>query len=257
MRRPVTVAVVLVCGVLLARSAASAPVSLAVPLDIQLGWMLRVALATAAVAWVPGLLTVLAWHPRREFDLLECAGLGLAVGFGLNQLITIGAIAFHWSPAVSIVLLTVWCAVNAVRAHQRRTRVVVPGEQVVLIAVLAVLAVYLYASGSRYDNMEDRIHVAISERLAHLPAPSLRNIYYAPDVVYTYPFPGTHYLVALIARVGGMPAIFAYAKLRPFWCVAALLLLHGCVRYLLDHVRAATAATLVDRKSTRLNSSHT
>ena len=62
---------------------------------LQCGWMVRVALAAIAVAVLPGTLTVLAWYPRASFSLLECLSLGLAVGLGLNELLTVAAIGFH------------------------------------------------------------------------------------------------------------------------------------------------------------------
>jgi hypothetical protein len=41
-------------------------------------------------------------------------------------------------------------------------------------------------------------------------------------VIYTYPFPAIHYLMALISRLGDVDAIFVYHKLRLFWGPVAL-----------------------------------
>ncbi len=207
-------------------------------------WMLRVLFSSAAVAFIPGALAVLAWHPRRSFDALELAGLALAVSFGFNELLTIAALLAHWSPVVSLALLGAFIVAGAACAWRRDSAVDVGWHHVAIVAGLAILAAYLYAAGSGYDNVEDRIHIAIIERLSHLSRPSFRNIYFAPGVVYTYPFPGTHYMLALMTRIGNMPAIFMYAKLRLFWGVAAIVLLYGCVRCLLDSTRIAVAATV-------------
>ena len=50
-----------------------------------------------------------------------------------------------------------------------------------------------------------------------------------PEVVYTYPFPGTHYLLALMSRAGDIDPFFLYYKTRAIWGMAASTLLYGCV----------------------------
>jgi hypothetical protein len=201
--------------------------------------------SSASVVCVPGALTVLAWHPRRTFDLFELVGLAFAVSFGIGQLITMAALLAHWSPPISLTVLGALMLVAAAFAWRRRDAVVVVDRHHLPIAIgLAIVAVYLYAIGSSYGDVEDRIHVAIVERLAFLRAPSFRNIYFAPNVVYTYPFPGTHYLMALIARLGDIPALFVYAKLRPVWAVAAAVLLYGSALIVFGSIRIAAAATI-------------
>jgi hypothetical protein len=211
--------------------------------DTAAAAMLRVALSSAVVGFTPGALAVLAWHPRRSFDVLELAGLALAVSFGLDELLTISALLAHWSPVVSLAVLGGLLALAAAGAWRRNSTVTVGVHHLAIVAGLLILAAYLYAEGSGYDNVEDRIHIAIIERLSYLTHPSFRNIYFAPGVVYTYPFPGTHYMLALVSRLGAMPAIFVYLKLRAFWGVAAIVLLYNCVRCLVDSTRIAVAAT--------------
>ena len=205
--------------------------------------MLRVLLSSAVVGFVPGALAVLAWHPRRSFDALELAGLALAVSFGLLELLTIAALLGHWGPVVSLVLIGAFILAAGVRARRREVTVHIGSAHAAIIVALSLLAVFLYAAGSGYDNVEDRIHIAIIERLAHLTRPSFRNIYFAPGIVYTYPFPGTHYMMALMARLGDMPPIFLYEKLRVFWGVSAIVLLYGCVLVLFESPCVAVAAT--------------
>jgi len=83
------------------------------------------------------------------------------------------------------------------------------------------------------------------QRLSQLPAPSIDNIYLSPGVIYTYPFPGTHYLMALMSRIGDIEPAFLYHKLRAFWGAAAIILLWGCARAIFENARIALAATLV------------
>src|SRR6185503_2100471 len=232
-----------VAAALVGASALAVLVSRMAP-DTATASMLRVLLSSAVVGFIPGALAVLAWHPRRSFDALELAGLGLAVSFGVNELLTIAALVAHWSATVSLALLGIFIVAAAAVAWQRPTTVDVEWHHVAIVGGLGILAAYLYAAGSGYDNVEDRIHIAIIERLSYLNRPSFRNIYFAPDVVYTYPFPGTHYMLALMSRLAELPAIFVYVKLRAFWGVAAIVLLYCCVRSLLDSTRIAVAATL-------------
>src|SRR5207247_2386267 len=63
-------------------------------------------------------------------------------------------------------------------------------------------------------------------RLAFLPNPAIDNIYLSPGTIYTYPFPGTHFLMALITRVAAVDPLFAYHKLRFFWTIAALVFVY-------------------------------
>src|SRR6185503_9996693 len=103
----------------------------------------------------------------------------------------------------------------------------------------------LYVAGSPYGSTEDAIHVAIVRRLRFLDAPSLHNIYVVPNVVYTYPFPGTHYLMAAISHVADLDPLFVYHKLRALWGFAALTLLYACARCLFESQRMALASALV------------
>ena len=209
---------------------------------------IRIAGATFAVAIAPGALTVLAWRPKNAFTLLELIGLGLGVGFGLIQICTVVAMVLHLSPALMLALLGLWALGHAYVAARRARgsfHLRVPNGEWLLLSMLAVLAGLFYAIGAPITSGEDQIHIAIIRRLAALQAPALDNIYYSPKIVYTYPFPATHYLMALIARTGDVDAMFLYHKLRAFWVVAAGMLLYGCARAVLRSGGTAVAATAV------------
>ena len=48
------------------------------------------------------------------------------------------------------------------------------------------------------------------ERLSYVPRPDIYNIYWAPQFIYTYPFPGTHFLIALVSRAASLSPLFVY-----------------------------------------------
>ena len=180
--------------------------------------------------------------------MLELIGVSLGIGFAFVQLLTIAAVMYAWSIDVSLALLAGWALLHSVVALRRRGAGVFvhvsPGEAV-LLAVLTLLGVALYVAGSPFDSTEPRIHIALVRRLVHLASPTLYTTYLAPDFVYTYPFPGTHYMLALMARMEGIDAFFLYHKLRAFWGVAASILLYGCAQAIFKSTRIALAATFV------------
>jgi hypothetical protein len=215
--------------------------------DSALAWLLRIFAAGALIAIVPGVLTVLAWRPRASFDLVELVGVGVGVSIALVQTITVGAVMYSWSIDVSLALLVGWAAVHAIAALRRSSGVVVrvSAGAVVLLVTLGLLGLALYAAGSPFDTTEPRIHIAIVRRILHLQAPTLFSMYFAPDFVYTYPFPGTHYLLALMARAEGIDPFFLYQKMRGFWGVVAPILLYGCALTIFRSTRIALATTFV------------
>jgi len=218
------------------------------PSDSAPAWVLRVFGAGVLVTVVPGALTVLAWRPRDTFSLLELTGISLGVSFALVQLVTIMAVIYAWPVDTSITLLAGWIIAHAiVAARRRRTGVVVGASygEMALVIVLVLLGLSLYAAGSPFDTTEPRIHVALVRRLVHLSSPTLYTMYFAPDIVYTYPFPGTHYMLALMARVEGIDPFFLYNKARAVWGVAAPILLYGCAQVIFRSTRIALATAFV------------
>jgi hypothetical protein len=162
-------------------------------------------------------------------------------------MLTVLALSLHLPIGWTIAILGIWTITHAIVAarpnHGARIRCTFP--EIALALGLAVLCLFLYVEGSPLNGTEDRIHVAIIRRLMHVTAPSIGNIYFAPDVVYTYPFPGTHYLLALIGRVGDIDPIFLYQKLRAFWALAAAIVLYGCARAMFQSARIAVATTFL------------
>ena len=69
-------------------------------------------------------------------------------------------------------------------------------------------------------------------------------MYFAPGIVYTYPFPGTHYFMALVARLSDLDPLFVYHKLRFFWGPAALVMLHLVARAVFGGRAIASAVTV-------------
>jgi hypothetical protein len=232
----------------LAAVALAAAVACAVPGDSAVVWALRVVGAALVAAVVPGAFTVLAWKPRSEFTLLEFLGISIGASVAVVQLVTIAAVMYSWSVDVSLGLLAAWTAGHAVAAFRRRgaeARIVTPGGEAALACALVVLGAALYGVGSPFDTTEPRVHISLVRRLVHLSSPTPYTLYLAPDVVYTYPFPGTHYLLALMSRVGGIDPFFLYYKTRAIWGIAAITLLYACALALFRSTRIALASAFV------------
>ena len=198
-------------------------------LDDEQGVWAATRLVTAAVAIgiVPGALATMWWRPRPVLTFLELAGLGTVVSFGLVQLLTIAAVAAHFSAAASVTILLVASMATASRLVVRPgADVVISYDELIVAALLGVMAVALYRLGSPVEWFEDQVHVAIVRRLAEVTSPRLDNLYFTPGIVYTYPFPGTHYFMALVATLSSLDPLFTYHKLRFFWGPAAIVLLY-------------------------------
>jgi hypothetical protein len=216
--------------------------------DSAIVWLVKVVGASMAVGVIPGALMVLAWRPRRAYGLIELAAISLAGSFALVQVLTVAALIFHWSVATTLALLAgaaLGHGVVALRRHDRGISIWISPGEMVLVGALSLIWFLLYAVGSPVRGNEDVIHIGIVQRLIHLPDPAIDNIYVVPGIVYTYPFPGIHYLLALIARVGDIDAVFLYDKMRGFWGVSAAILLYGCARSVFESTRIALAAVFV------------
>ena len=206
----------------------------------------RLLLAGLAVAVFPGACIVLAWRPRRDITVLEFAALGIAASLILVQALTVGAIVLHQPIDAMLAVLAMVALAHAAAAGLRRGIVVrFPRSEWMLAGAIAFVAASLYVAGSPYGSTEDAIHVAIVRRLRFLDAPSLHNVYPVPDVVYTYPFPGTHYLMAAISRLADLDPLFVYHKLRALWGAAALTLLYAGARCVFDSRAMAMSSALV------------
>jgi hypothetical protein len=226
----------------------AAAAACAAPGDSGLTWALRVIGATLVTTVVPGALTVMAWRPRSELTVLELLGISIGVSVAIVQVLTIIAIMYAWSVDASLGLLAAWTIGHASFALSRDVPSVVirwPWGEIALAAVLVLLAAALYAVGSPFDTTEPRVHISLVRRLVHLSSPTPYTLYLAPDVVYTYPFPGTHYLLALTSRAGNIDPFFLYYKARAFWGVAALTLVYGCAQVMFGNRRLSLTTTFV------------
>lgn len=202
-------------------------------LDVEqaYGAALRTVSATLVVALIPGALATLLWRPRPQVTVLEVIGFGIAISFGLVQLLTMLAIAFHVGATVAATALLIGCVLMAARVIQRPSgAVLINADEVIVCVLVAALGVFLYMVGSPVNSSEDQIHAAIVRRLSELAAPRLDNLYFVPGTVYTYPFPGIHYAMALVARLAEIDALFVYHKLRFFWGPAAIVMLYLAAR---------------------------
>ena len=201
--------------------------------------------ATVAIAVLPGAVVTLLWRPRPQMTILEVIGFGLALSAALVELCTILAVVLHVSSGIVGAMLLAGTVMAAARLVQQPTAaVVVEFDEAIVLLLLAVLAVVLYGLGSPLATSEDDIHVAIVRRLAALGSPRFDNLYFVPGVIYTYPFPGIHYMLSLIARVGDVDALFVYQKLRFFWGPAALVMLYLAARAVFARASIAVAVSV-------------
>jgi hypothetical protein len=198
---------------------------------------LKLVSASLTVGLVPGLLCLLASGLATQLSLLETAALGIAVSLAIVQAVTMVILLLHVPVAGAAVALTAGCVGGGLlvmwRARHGPGGVPVGREEVALGGLILLLSALLYVRGSPVMSGEDRIHAGVIRRLGLLPRPALDNFYVAPGIVYTYPFPGAHVLVAMIGRLADLDALFVYRKLRFFWGPAALLFVYAAARVVL------------------------
>jgi hypothetical protein len=209
------------------------------------GAALAVVAATLAIGVLPGAALTLFWRPHPGLTLLEIVGFGIALSFGLVQLLTILAISAHVSPIVTLSILFVATTGSAVAVLLRSVdRVRISLDDAIVLIVIAAAAATLYIVGAPVDSAEDQIHAAIARRLSALGSPGFDNVYVTPGIVYTYPFPGTHYFLGMISRLGGIDALFLYHKVRFFWAAAAFLMIYLSARAVFGSRGVATAVAI-------------
>ena len=213
--------------------------------DQVAGSALKVVTATLVVGIVPGALATLLWRPRPQLSALEVVGFGIALSFGVVHLLTMLAVSAHVSPVFILAGLGIASALMAGRLiYKGSGAVVVSIDELIVLALLFVLAVPLYLQGSPFDAYEDQVLASIARRLSELQSPRLDNLYVAPGIVYTYPFPSALYFMGLIARLGDIDPLFVYHKLRFFWGPAALVMLYLAARASFGYAAVACAVTV-------------
>jgi hypothetical protein len=204
----------------------------------------KIVSSTLTVLFVPGVLLLLLFRLHQPLTLLETAGLGAALTFGLLAVLTILTMLVHAPLSASAVVLVAAISAMSLIAWRRAgvsdlTAVSGVATEWWLLAGLAATAVLLYLIGSPASPSEDQIHIAVARRLAALPQPSIFNVYLTPDIVYTYPFPTTHVIFALVSLVGGVDVLLVYQKLRFAWSIIALLSVYVAAKRLFEDATIA------------------
>ena len=222
------------------------------PQDVASWAALRVVLGACAVGWVPGALLLLALRSRRSVVELELFALAPIATFLVVQVLCIGALVAHWSAVQSLLMLGAIALVSAIVAIRRQATVAVSTPRAVIVTAILLVAAILYVQGAPYSSSEDQIHVALARRLAFWASPNQEQLYFlynVPTGFYPYPFPATHYFIALISRACDLDVIFVYHKLRMFWATGALALVYVGAATAFGHrlavVTTATAITFV------------
>jgi hypothetical protein len=206
---------------------------------------LKVVTATLMVGVVPGAMATLAWRPRPVLSAMQVAGFGLALSFGAAQILIILAVTLHLSATLSLAMLLTAVVLMAGHVLQRASgTVTISPDDGIAFCLLIVLGSCLYLVGAPLDATEDQIHSAIVRRLGEVASPRLDNLYLTPGMVYTYPFPGTHYFMTLVARLGDIDPLFVYYKLRFFWGTTAIALLY-LIAWAVFRTRGIAGAVLV------------
>jgi hypothetical protein len=216
---------------------------------------IKLVLPALAIGLVPGFLLMLAAWPRARFTLLEVAGVGIALSLPAVQAISMLSLGLHVSVAT---IATLWAGISAAAAvtllmrDWRRVEwaLELDRREASLGLLLLAVAILLYLKGAPFLGYDNQSHAGIVRRLAAMPHPAIDDFYHVPNLVYTYPFPGTHFVMALISGLGGLDALFVYHKMRFFWGFAALLFVYLLARRifessLLSFLTGLTAAVFV------------
>src|SRR5258706_5885359 len=81
--------------------------------DGALGWAARVMLSAVVVGVLLGLLMTVLARPRADWTVLELAGVGLAVTFGVVQLLAIFSLMAHVPVRFCVSVLVGWNVIGA------------------------------------------------------------------------------------------------------------------------------------------------
>ena len=200
------------------------------PDDLALLAAAKVVVPPLVVGLLPGLLMLVCSGVFERLRLLEVVAISLACSLPLVQGVTFLSLLGHVScarlaMAWSLVLLGV-CLALCRRRSSRTLIVTVDRLELAAACTIFALACLLYVKGSPFFSDEEQFHISVIRRLAFHPYPAINNIYYAPDIIFTHPFPGTHYFMALVSRLGAIDPLFAYHKLRWFWTLASFVFLY-------------------------------
>jgi hypothetical protein len=199
---------------------------------------------------LPGLLFTMLAGAIATGSMLEAAAIGVGASLALVQMLTVAALWLHLSPPK--VILVLWggsCALAVMLfawSPRRQQRAAITGWEWLVAALAVVVGAVLYAQNPRLPWLsgDEAMHVSVIQHLTFEPRPGLHNISPLPGMIWTYPFPGIHYFVALVSRAVDLEPIFVFQKLRAFWGPIALLTLYAMARLIFASERAAIASAL-------------
>jgi hypothetical protein len=211
---------------------------------------LRMLLAIVDVGVLPGLVVSGLVGALASRSLPEAIAMGFGASFAIAQVLTVAAIVLHLSCKTALVGL--WAVTGAAALYQLAfPRENGPqfrlGRELRFLCILAAalgVSLYIQTPAGPWLDGEEATHVAVIQRLAFAPKPDLLNIYWAPNFIYTYPFPGTHFFIALVSRAADLEPIFVYEKIRLLWGPIALCTLYGAARVIFASERLAFASAL-------------
>lgn len=219
------------------------------PENIALCASLKLVVSTVNIAVLPGMAVVLVLRPLRCPTLLMLFGIGMAVSFGIVQLLTFVSLIGHVPVYATTMALWFSCLglLHWVLFSESNDNVFsVERGELLIVLLLAILSFFTYFTGFEYTcwTGEDGIHISVIRRLAFLNNPSLDNIYWAPGLIYTYPFPATHYFFAQVSQAGNIEPFYVYGKMRFFWCLGATTFVYLGTRVVFRNPRLAICAGL-------------
>lgn len=211
---------------------------------------LAIPLSLMLVGIVPGLLISLIVGAATTASLLEAVAIGFGVSFAGVQLLTWAALQFHIGAAVMVSVLWLACVTVTLLfvVWPPKSRMALSSQAggwlVLVLAAVLSISLYIQTPFEPWMTGEDAIHVAVINRLAYEPRPSLTNIYWAQNFPYTYPYPATHYFVALVSRASRLEPLFVYQKARMLWGPIAILTLFAAARIVFRSDRVALASAV-------------
>jgi hypothetical protein len=203
---------------------------------------IKLVLPALVIGLAPGALLMIAAWPRATLTLLEVVGLGIAISLPVVQVVTVLSLRLHMSVSIWSTLWAVACGAAAAALLTRdwrrvERRFALDRREACLALLFLALATLLYLKGAPFLSYDNQSHAGMVRRLTAMLHPAIDDFYYLPNVAYTYPFPGTHFLMALVSRLGGLDALFVYHKMRFFWGLAALLFVYLLARRIFESDR--------------------
>ena len=210
---------------------------------------IKLVLPALVIGFAPGALLMSAAWPCATLTLLEMAGLGIALSLPVIQFVTVFSLSVHMSVSRIAMFWAVACAAVAagllMRDWRKVERALHPDwGEAPLGLMLMTVATLLYLKGAPFLSYDNQNHAGMVRRLATMLHPSIDDFYSFPNAVYTYPFPGTHFVMALVSGLGGLDALFVYHKMRFFWSLAALLFIYLLARRIFESSRLGFLSAL-------------